>query len=391
MLTAEKLTIVQNIPGDPFIPIVGHIPRFSRNDQILDVRRYQQEKHGNIYLLSFGHRVNLVLVDTNYIGDVLRKCAKCYKKPELFRTVFGPLIGGTNNLFASEGEEHRRSRKMLNPAFQHSNLQSVVTIMTEQTARHVDELLADITNNDIKEFDMDQEFYKLTLSIIVSSVFGQEIFETKSNGKEVLCSAYRNAIKAIEYRSLYMINQIPIVKNLPLWKKDIVDKGTNEICKFVNEIIVDYSRKNGSSSPTNSSNILSLLLSATDQYGIGFNDEELKQEAASFLFAGHEASSNLMTWCLYVLMTHDNVYRDCQDEIDRVLEDGQPPEFCKLNELEILDAVLHETLRFYPPLPTIRRECIKEHCIGSSNQQLRIPIGTTINIDVYGVHRSPRY
>lgn len=90
-------------------------------------------------------------------------------------------------------------------------------------------------------------------------------------------------------------------------------------------------------------------------------------------------------------MTHGNVYQDCLDEIDRVLKYGQPLDLNKLNELEILDAVLHETLRFYPPLPTIRRVCIQDHYIGPADRQLRIPKGTSINIDVYGVHRLSEY
>ncbi|CAF1622537.1 unnamed protein product, partial [Adineta ricciae] len=128
-----------------------------------------------------------------------------------------------------------------------------------------------------------------------------------------------------------------------------------------------------------------------NQDGVGFTDRELQQEAASFLFAGHEAGSNLMTWCFYVLLKYPDVYRDCQDEVDRLLEGSIVPDFDKLNKMNILDAVLHETLRFYPPLPTIRRECIIENYIGPPDRQIRVPIGTSISIDVYGVHRSAEY
>ncbi|CAF1307802.1 unnamed protein product [Adineta steineri] len=188
-----------------------------------------------------------------------------------------------------------------------------------------------------------------------------------------------------------MLDQLPFVKKLPFWKKDIIENETNKISKFTREAIIDFRQKLDSLSSKDSSNILSILLSAIDENGIGFSDEEVKQEAMAMIFAGHEASSNLMTWCFYVLMTQAKIYQACQNEVDRVFSDGQPLDLLKLNELEVLDAVIYETLRLYPPVPTIRRECIQEHHIGPSNRELQIPIGTTISIDVYGVHRSPRY
>ncbi|CAF0968276.1 unnamed protein product [Rotaria sordida] len=64
------------------------------------------------------------------------------------------------------------------------------------------------------------------------------------------------------------------------------------------------------------------------------------------------------------------------------------PSYEHMNDLQVCEAILQETLRLYPPVPWFVRKCIREHTIGSDgHHQVRIPVGTTIAIMTYMLHR----
>jgi len=132
--------------------------------------------------------------------------------------------------------------------------------------------------------------------------------------------------------------------------------------------------------------LLDLLLSAVDNEEQPFTDQEIKEQALTFVFAGSETTGNLMVWLFYILMTHDDVLQACREEIDRVLPNGIEPSNEHLADLVVCEAIINETLRLYPPAPLISRHCIQEHTIGTE-RQLHIPAGTSITINSYTLHR----
>src|SRR5205823_582305 len=120
--------------------------------------------------------------------------------------------------------------------------------------------------------------------------------------------------------------------------------------------------------------------------GQSFTDQEIKEEALTFVAAGSETTGNLMVWMLYVLMTNENVLQACREEVDRVLPKGTELTNEHLSDLVVCEAVINETLRLYPPAPFVSREAVCEHTIGT-DRQLSIPKGATIIIISYILHR----
>ncbi|CAF4774708.1 unnamed protein product, partial [Rotaria sp. Silwood2] len=138
---------------------------------------------------------------------------------------FKPLIG-LHNLLVSEEAEHERAQKILNPAFHFIKLQSMISIIVEQTIKAINELL--LLSSQHKVVDLQSELNALTLTIISSSAFGKG-FETIANAKQIVCLAFTEVLEAIEYRTIRMINHIPLISQLPYWRKNILDKGSREI------------------------------------------------------------------------------------------------------------------------------------------------------------------
>ncbi|CAF4747949.1 unnamed protein product, partial [Rotaria magnacalcarata] len=78
---------------------------------------------------------------------------------------------------------------------------------------------------------------------------------------------------------------MPFRSKLPFSRKDIIDHGAREIAQFVNQIITDR-RQGKSASLSNGLDLLDLLLSAVDDEGKPFTDQEIKEEALTFVLAG---------------------------------------------------------------------------------------------------------
>ncbi|CAF1202034.1 unnamed protein product [Rotaria sp. Silwood1] len=327
------------------------------------------------------------MAEPGMIADVVgRSHAHDYVKPDIFVNVFKPLIG-SHNLLVSEGHEHERARKMLNPAFHFVNLRSMASIMTNETAKAIDRFFS---TSQSKYTDLHMEMSSLTLSIIMSSAFGKDS-STAENFSQTMYQTINEIFDAIRYRLTYTITQIPFLSRLPLWRKSVIDNGVRRVTRSVEQVITDR-RQGRSASLCAGSDLLDLLLSAVDSDGKSFTDEEIKDQALTFVLAGHETTSNLMTWAMYVLMTNESVFRACREEVDKILPNGTDPTYELVCNLVVCEAILQETLRLYPPAPLFVRKCIREHIIGKEEQQqLRIPAGTTILINSYALHRRADY
>jgi cytochrome P450 len=343
------------------------------------------DKHGLNFLFLLGPFPRFVVQDVELIANILdRKHAQNYQKPMDLSFRLKPLIG-LHNLLISNGNEHERARKMLNPGFNFENLRSMVSIMTNQTTKSIDLLLKSCE----KPINLQKEMSLLTLTIIASSAFGEN-YETIANAQKVVSEAFIAALDAIVNRTLLLIDQIPLFSRLPFWGKDIVDRGQEKASIFVEQIITN--RKIGrTKTMCEQEDILDLLLQAVDSHGQHFTDDEIKQQVMALVLAGHQSTSDLMTWILYILMTNSSVLRDCQEEIDRVLPNGLIPTYEKLNELDICECIINETLRLYPSLPFFVRQSTREHVIKTSNYHLHIPRDATILINTYLIHRQGKY
>ena len=382
----------QGVKSEPFVPIFGQLSAIRQHREqgrLLDYHEKLAEKHGLRYLIGLGPYPRLVVLEPELIADIVgRTHAHNYVKPADLSFRLKPIIG-IHNLLVSNGLEHERARKMLNPAFHFVNLQSMVTIMTDRTTKAIDTLLASVSS-DSPSLDLQPQMNALTLSIIASSAFGRS-FETISNAKDIVAHAFTEVLAAIAYRFTRMIDNMPLVSRLPFWRKAIIDRGSRDLSQFVEQIVEDR-RQGRSESLCAGEDLLDLLLSAVDSEGQSFTNEEIKDQTLTFILAGHETTSNLMLWTLYILMTHPAVYQACQDEVDRVLPDQTVPTSELLATLPTIEAVLQETLRLYPPAPFFVRQCTKDQTIGSATDRpLTIPVGTTVLINTYLIHRRAEY
>lgn len=123
--------------------------------------------------------------------------------------------------------------------------------------------------------------------------------------------------------------------------------------------IVDERRRSGE----RSDDVVSMLLDASYEDGAPVPRQQIRDELITLLVAGHETTSNALSWTLMRLSQHPEVARRLRAEVDDVLG-GRPPAFADLPKLRYTRWVLDETMRLHPPAPTTGRLALEPHTLG---------------------------
>ncbi|XP_063704284.1 cytochrome P450 6d3-like [Culicoides brevitarsis] len=121
-----------------------------------------------------------------------------------------------------------------------------------------------------------------------------------------------------------------------------------------------------------------------------FSTTEIASNSILFYMAGTETTSATASTCLYELALHPDLMKRVQTEIDETLAKHEGViSYDSIQEMELLEMCIKETLRKYPGLPMLNRECTKDFKIPDSD--LTIKKGTAIVISTMGFHYDPKY
>jgi cytochrome P450 len=114
----------------------------------------------------------------------------------------------------------------------------------------------------------------------------------------------------------------------------------------------------------------------------GLDDDLIRDQMLTMLIAGHDTSTALLAWALFLLGSHPEIMAQVKAEVDAVLGD-EPPLPGHLPHMPLLDAVIKETLRLYPPIHVSNRRAAEETTI----QGYAIPPNLRVMASIYLTHR----
>ena len=118
----------------------------------------------------------------------------------------------------------------------------------------------------------------------------------------------------------------------------------------------------------------------------GMSDDLIRDQILTLLIAGHDTSTALLAWTLYLLGRHPNVAQRVRAEVDTVVGDGVPT-LEGVARMNYLDQVINETMRLYPPIHIGNRIAATD----LSFKGYQIPVGTRVVYSIYLTHRHRAY
>lgn len=352
-------------PGPKGMPFVGHLFAF-RRDPLRFLRQAARE-YGDLVYFRIGPQDAFLLNHPDYIQNVLVTHQRNFVKGRGLERAKDFLGEG---LLTSEGEFHRRQRRLVQPAFHRQRVAAYGVVMAEHAARTRQRWRNGET------LDIAQEMMRLTLTIVGKTLFDADVEHGAGEIGVALMKIMEGWPRLISpfYR---LLNRLPLPGNRRTREGQEVLDAT--ILRMINE-----RRANGE----DRGDLLSMLLLAQDEEGDGgsMTDKQVRDESLTLFLAGHETTANALTWTWYLLSQHPAVEAKLHAEIDTVLADRLPTAD-DVPQLPYTRMVLAESMRLYPPAWVIGRRALENYEI----PPYQIPANSLLLLSPYVMQRDPRY
>ena len=175
--------------------------------------------------------------------------------------------------------------------------------------------------------------------------------------------------------------RLPVQNKIMLRRRHQLEEDNALMFEVADQIISDRRRN---PSPAGSEDILDTMLNAADPVtGERLSEENIRYQMVTFLVAGHETTSGLLSFTLYELLRHPDVLAKARAQVDEVLG-TESARFEHLPRLGYLDQILKETLRLWPTAPAFNVAPFEDTTLGG---RYEVPAGQPIMVLLPQLHR----
>ena len=365
------------IPHPPMKPVVGNMLSLDSTAPAQNLARLAREL-GPIYWMDM-MGAPLVVVSGHDLVDELSD------EKRFGKVVRGPLrrvrsIGG-DGLFTADTSEPNWSKahNILLQPFGNRAMQSYHPSMVdiaEQLVKKWERLNAD------EEIEVVHDMTALTLDTI-----GLCGFDYRFN------SFYRRDYHPFVASLVRSLETIMMIRGLPLenlWmqkrRRDLA-ADVAFMNKMVDEIVAE--RRRSAAGSDDRKDLLAAMMTGVDRVtGEQLDDVNIRYQINTFLIAGHETTSGLLSCTLYALLKHPEVLKKAYEEVDRVFgpDVNAKPTFQQVTQLTYITQVLKEALRLWPPAPAYGIAPFADEVIGG---EYRLKKNIFITVLVLALHRDP--
>ncbi len=350
------------IPKVSFFQVLKNAKRILSNP--LPFHHENFEKHGDTFEVNLGFGNSVIFTrDAGFAKHMLQNQHRKYYKSPLQTKDLGKYIG--NGLLTSNGEHWLRQRRLIQPAFYKKKIDVIAKTIRQTIQQELSRVNPNAT------MDIYPLMNDLAFKVVAKSLFSYtDTGHTMARLQYITEAAQKSLIKEIRqpYKRWWFTISGQIKSTLTL---------TQEARDILNNII-DQRRK----SKETYDDLLDMLLSSKYEDGSAMDNERLIDEILILFIAGHETTSNALSFCLSLLALNPEIQ-------DKVYE-----EVCAYNsqELSLMEQFerskyttqcIEEAMRLYPPAYFSDRVNIEN----DEFKSLKLPKGTTILISFFEIHR----
>src|SRR5258706_10463785 len=354
-------------PPGPKGKFPGQILLSFRRDPLRFLTTLSQQ-WGDVVQFRIGGTDYVFLNHPDFIRDVIvAQTARFTKGPALQRAKV--TLG--EGLLTSEGELHRRQRRLSQPAFAVHRANHYAAGMVQEAARVRDSWA------DGQIIDIHEQMMELTLAIAGRTLFGADVQKQVHEIGAAMSISVGMFTRA-------MMPWAPILNRLPLPSNFRFRRAQRLLFETIDGISRERCRGGGDGN----GDFLSMLLAARDVEGdgTGMSDQQLRDEAITIFTAGHETTANALTYTWHLLARHPEVAKKMAREVDEVLG-SRLPTAEDLVKLKYTRMVLSESMRLLPPVWAIGRKAVQPWSAGG----YEFPPGTVVLMSQWVMHHDARF
>ncbi|WP_017317947.1 cytochrome P450 [Mastigocladopsis repens] len=292
------------------------------------------QRYGDIFSLRLQSNSSPIVFVSNpqALQEILTSDTKQFEASGELNQIFASLLG-KHSVITVSGAQHQRQRQLLMPTFHGDRM------------RNYGQVIGNITEEIINQWQIGKPFsvrsamQTITMRTIMQAVFGLYNSPRAQELEKRLSAMLEKGSSRLSAAMLYF----PILQQdfgpLSPWGQAMRRQ------QQADQLLYEEINERREQADDSRTDILSLLMTATDEAGQPMTDEELRDELMTLLFAGHETTATALTWALYWIHKLPVVREKLLEELDKL---GENPDPSTIFKLPYLNAVCCETLRIYP-------------------------------------------
>lgn len=355
------MSTLKQLPEVPSIEFFKHAGSILKNP--LPFHHKNFEALGDTFRLNLGFGKSVVFSrDPEFAIYALRGNQKNFRKTKIQTKDLAKYVG--HGLLTSEGENWKFQRKLIQPAFHRKNLYTLLEFMVESIDKELERIEVD------KTIDIFPIFNDLAFKVVVKSLFSDAInSEEISRLQHITEETQKMLVKELRqpYKKWWFQLSGELKRNLGL---------SQEARELLSGII-----KRRESSNQQGKDLLDMLMALTYEDGSKMSEEQLIDEILILFIAGHETTSNALSFTIQLIGQNAEVQNKLMSEIEGL--EGLSY-FEILKESKYTQHVIEESMRLYPPVYFIDRQNIK----ADSFKGFEIPANTDLLFSVHQIHRN---
>lgn len=342
-LRAERRAAVPFPPGDLSFSAVR--TRQALRDP-LGLLLDAHERHGPVFTLRIFHGRTVFMLGAEANHHMLVSHARDFSWREGHMGDLIPLLG--DGLLTIDGDFHRRSRKIMLPAFHHERIAALTELMEDE----IDAAVGDWRPG--QRIDLYRWTRRLAMRIAMRALFG---IDPSANGRSARAAElFETALSFWGQPYALQVMRGPLTP----WAR--MQRARRELDDLIHAEI-DRRRASGE----RGEDVLSLLLDARDEDGRTLSKEHLRDEVVTLLFAGHDTTTSTVAFLFHELA-------GAPEWADRAADDPAALELC-----------LDETLRRFPPAWVGPRRAMVDYEFAGTT----VPAGAYVNYSSWATHHLP--
>ena len=328
------------------------------------------EKHGDTFKLNLGFNREIIFSrDAAFAEYVLQKNQKNYKKSPIQTEDMAKYLG--HGLLTAEGELWKKQRKLIQPAFHKKQLTKILGSVKSAILTELQKIRTD------SPMDIFPVFNDLAFQTVVKSLFSSAVGQKEIDRLQYITEAAQKMLVR-ELRQPYLGWWFR-------WNGSIQEhlNLTAEARQVLKGLIEE--RK---TSGKREDDLLDMLLDARYEDGSAMSEEQLVDEILILFTAGHETTSNTLTFTAELLARHPEVQQKILTEVREAKHERDKDDLMGfLRTSKYTTQVVEEGMRLYPPAYFIDRVNLEDDEFeGKSFRK-----GSSLLFSMFEVHRHPEY
>ena len=353
------------LPPGPRGSAWANFARYLR-DPLATMDRYAADHGGVAYVRFPGGHSFFFVSDAELVRRVLVDDNAAFVKGRALQAA-RRLLG--DGLLTSEGADHLRRRRAIQPVFRREHIDRYGDVMID-AAEHVCAGWADGA-----EVDINREMTRVALRIVGRTIFDADV---ESEAPEI--AAVLDAGMRVFHR--FLLPGAELLWRLPLPATRQFNAAKRDIDAFLERLVAEHE-----AAAEGSGDLVGVLLALREGDGARtLADAEIRDEAITLMLAGHETTAQALTWAWYLLARNPPARAALAAELAAVLG-ARPLETADFDRLPYTQAVFRETLRLYPPVWALARIATRPYELGP----YRVPERGTIVTSQWVVQRRAEY